>query len=133
MIPQGGTINNALMEQRQQPSLTWALDFDRGRVAGRIDGIAAVKQAVYKALQTDRFWYDIYSANYGHELRTLLGKSPLYVQAEASRMVSEALLQDDRIKSVEGLSVHYVGEQLTVQFTVVTDQGKFEEEVTIGV
>lgn len=133
MIPQGSSITGALVQQQQQPSLTWALDFDRGRVVGRIDGIDAVRQAVLKTLQTDRFGHLIYSGNYGHELHTLIGKSPLYVQAEASRMVSEALLQDDRIKEVEGVSVDTIDDQLTIRFMVVTDYGRFEQEVTVGV
>jgi hypothetical protein len=126
-------MQNAAVQEVQQPSLTWRLDFDKGRVAGRIDGLEAVKQAALKVLQTDRFWHDVYSFDYGHELSTLIGGNALYVQSEMSRMISEALLQDDRITGVEGIAVNVVGDSLTIRFTVVSDFGSFEEVVTRNV
>jgi phage baseplate assembly protein W len=129
MIPQGGSISNVAVQETQQPSLTWRLDFESGRVVGKIDGLDAVRQAVFKILQTDRFWHDIYTFDYGHELGTLIGDSPLYVQSEVSRMISEALLQDDRISAVDDIDVAFTADRLTVSFTVVTEYGSFEEEV----
>jgi hypothetical protein len=129
MIPQGGTINEDALQDQEQPSLTYQLDFERGRVTGTIDGLAAVRQAVFKIIQTDRFWHDVYSFDYGHELSNLIGHSPSYVQAEASRMISEALLQDDRVTAVRDIVVETVGDQQTMRFTVVTPYGTFNEEV----
>src|SRR5690606_27931875 len=68
MIPTGGTIADAATAEVRQPSRTYKLEFARGRVAGMTDGLDAIKQAVYKILQTDRFRYEIYSFDYGHEL-----------------------------------------------------------------
>jgi phage baseplate assembly protein W len=129
MIPQGGSISNAAVQETQQPSLTWLLDFKNGRVVGKIDGLDAVRQAVFKILQTDRFWHDVYTFDYGHELSALIGDSPLYVQSEVSRMISEALLQDDRISGVEDIEVSFTSDKLTIRFVVVTEYGSFEEEV----
>lgn len=39
-----------------------------------MDGMEAVKQAVYKILQTERYKYVIYDWNYGVELEDLLEK-----------------------------------------------------------
>lgn len=130
MIPQGGSVQNAPVQAVQQPSLTWRLDLEQGRVVGKIDGLDAVRQAVFKILQTDRFWHDIYTFDYGHELSSLIGGNPLYVQSEVSRMISEALLQDDRISAVERVTLDMAGDSLTVQFVVVTQYGSFEGEVT---
>ncbi|HIW31220.1 MAG TPA: DUF2634 domain-containing protein, partial [Candidatus Paenibacillus intestinavium] len=97
MIPE---INSRILDEepveRQQPSLTWKLDLEKGRITGKTDGHEAVKQAVLKSLQTDRFWYEIYSWDYGHELTNLIGGSPVFVESEARRMISEALMTDDR-------------------------------------
>jgi len=133
VIPQGASVTNASIREVQQPSLTWQFDFDKGKIAGKIDGLDAIKQAVFKVLQTDRFWYDIYSFNYGHELTRLLGNSPEFVQSEATRMLSEALLQDDRIQAVQSVTVNISGDQMTLKFTVVTQYGSFEQEVSRNV
>jgi hypothetical protein len=133
MIPKGDRVPNITVQEEQQPSLTYKLDFEKGRASGRIDGLEAVRQAVFKAIQTDRFWHEIYTFDYGHELGSLIGGNVLYVQSEVSRMISEALLQDDRINSIENTTVNVVGDGLAVRFTVVSDFGSFEEEVTRNV
>ncbi|GIP18381.1 hypothetical protein J40TS1_40230 [Paenibacillus montaniterrae] len=116
-----------------QPSLTWKLDFDKGRVSGKIDQLEAVKQAVYKALQTDRYWYVIYSDDYGHELSTLIGDQPAFMQSELKRMVEEALMVDERIQSVDVLDITTNGDQLVFSFRVNSLFGSFDEEVSTNV
>lgn len=133
MIPAGGSIANTMVEEVQQPSRTYKLDFARGRVAGMTDGLDAVKQAAFKILQTDRYQYEIYSFNYGHELNRLIGGDPRLVRSEASRMIREALLQDDRITSVSDIQVMIGEDSLMATFTVISDAGRFEQEVRIGV
>jgi len=93
----------AAVEERQQPSLTWKLDFENKRITQMIDGLEAVKQAAFVILETERFRYLIYSFNFGSELQGLIGKSPLLVRSEIQRLVREALLQDDRITDVRDL------------------------------
>lgn len=132
MIPTGGTLTK-IMRPIEQPSRTWRLDLQRGTVGGKIDGLDAVRQAVFKVLQTERYRYDIYSVDYGHELATLIGGDPLYVQSEVLRMIREALLQDDRIHAVENMRVGLTEDGLTVRFTVATEYGSFEQEVTRNV
>ena len=53
------------LEDETQPSLTYALDAENGRIRGKVDGLEAVKQAVYLVLSTERFAHLIYSWNYG--------------------------------------------------------------------
>jgi hypothetical protein len=129
MIPQGSIIN-APVQEIEQPSRTWKLDFNQRRITGMVDQLEAVKQAVFKILQTERFRYLIYTFNYGHELKTLLGQNPLFVQSEFTRMVSEALTQDDRITSIENMQIDIEGDRLTARFTVVTQYGSYEQEVS---
>ena len=42
------------LEDETQPSLTYALDAENGRIRGKVDGLEAVKQAVYLVLSTER-------------------------------------------------------------------------------
>lgn len=132
MIPQGSTIN-APIEEVEQPSLTWKLDFEKGKVTRVIDNLEAIKQAVFKILQTDRFNYLIYSFNYGNELESLIGQSPLFVQSEFTRMITEALTQDDRITGIENMQIDIEGDRMLARFIVVTQYGSFEQEVSTNV
>lgn len=134
MIPE--TDENLLDESldvQPLPSLTWQLDFEKGRIVGMTDGLDAIEQAVFKVFQTDRFWFDIYGMDYGHELTLLLGSSPEFVRSEATRMIQEALMPDDRIQSVQNVEAEISGDRVTIRFKVVTVYGSFEQEVSRNV
>lgn len=135
MIPEGGMILETPTEEVQQPSLTYKLDLVNGRISGMVDGLEAIKQAVFLILQSERFRHLIYSFNYGHELKTLIGGNPLFVQSETSRLLWDALQQDDRIRRIENVSSTLDGDALTISFTVVSVEGTFDvtEEVNTGV
>src|SRR5690606_2927338 len=125
-----GTIIPAELdiEEEQQPSLTYGIDFDRGRVVGMVDGLEAVKQAVFLILQTERYRHLIFTPDYGCELEGLIGRDPLFVQSEIKRRIREALLQDDRIEDVTNFDIQINGDSALVRFTVVTTFGDFEAE-----
>lgn len=127
MIPQGGSITNQPVREVMQPSYTWGLDLRRKRITGHVDELDAVKQAVFKILQTQRFRHVIYSPNYGHELHRLIGQDPLLVQSEIRRFLEEALMQDDRIEGINNLNMEINGDSILVKFTVLTIYGSFEE------
>jgi|HigsolmetaGSP11D_1036233.scaffolds.fasta_scaffold01462_8 hypothetical protein len=133
MIPAGGSIDSQNIDTVELPSRTWRLDFERGRVTGMIEGLEAVRQAVFKILQTERFRYLIYDADYGVELASLVGRDPVFVQSELRRRIAEALTQDDRIDSVTDFQIDITGDTATVRFTVVSTFGSFQQEVTVHV
>lgn len=66
------------------------------------------------------------SADYGTEWNLLLGKDRLLVRAELQRIVSEALLQDERIRGLEQAEITFNGDQVSFNCTVVTYYGNFE-------
>jgi len=125
-----GTIIPANLEivEEQQPSLTYGIDFDRRRVVGKVDGLDAVKQAVFLILQTERYRHLIFTPDYGCELEGLVGRDPLFVQSEIKRRIREALMQDDRIEDVTNFSIQFDGDNALVRFTVVSVFGNFEAE-----
>lgn len=126
MIPTGGQLENEDMEEVQQPSRTWQLDFRQGRIVGMTDGLPAMQQAIDKIFQTERFHYLIYSFDYGVELESLIGNDPLYVQSELKRRIREGLLQDTRIQDIDDMNFSVNGDSILVSFTAVTDHGLFE-------
>lgn len=129
MIPDIELLDQPLNNE-QQPSLTWKLDVAKGRIVGMIDGLEAVRQSVYKILQTNRFWHAIYSFDYGHELNIVIGSSPEVVESEVKRIINEALLQDDRIISITYDEISVNGEIIEVKLTVNTNYGDFQMEVS---
>lgn len=131
MIPIGGSLQDAAEEQ--QTSRTYGIDFAAGKATGMVDGLEAVRQAVYKILRTDRFAHLIYDANYGSEISGLQGRSQGYVRSEIERRIREALLQDDRISEVADMQINITGDEALVTFTVVSTYGDFKEEVTASV
>ncbi|MGG1597605.1 DUF2634 domain-containing protein [Paenibacillus naphthalenovorans] len=122
MIFPPGSVLGTAQEEVRQTSRTYRLDLENGRIAGMIDELDAVRQAVFMILSTDRFAYFIYSGNYGMERRAAGGFS-----LELQRLVSEALLQDDRITGIEDFQVSVNGDEAEVSFTVVSIFGSFTE------
>ncbi|MNB86280.1 hypothetical protein D3C75_332200 [compost metagenome] len=133
MIPNSGQTLNEATEETLQPSQTYRLDLDSGRILGTMDGLEAIRQAVVKIILTERYDYLTYTPDYGAELKGLFGGSPAFVRSELRRRIQEALLQDERIESVENLTFAQDGDQLTVTFTVVSAEGVFDEEVLVNV
>lgn len=120
-------------EIETQPSRTYALRFDGYPSAGKLDGVEAMKQAIFLILQTERFQYAIYSWNYGIELNALLGQTMTpYLQAKVAKAIEDALMADDRVLSVEQFSFIKGKRSLLVKFTVTTTEGDVESEFEFG-
>lgn len=94
----------------QEPGLTYKMRVDQengtaGQFIGHVDGLAAVEQAAYKILNTERGENEIYRNSngvyqYGVEIDDLFGLPIPYVIPELDRRIKDALLQDDRITAV---------------------------------
>lgn len=115
-----------------QPARTYRLNLNEMRIGGYIDGQEAMKQAIYKILNTERYDYLIYSWNYGSELAELYGQPIPYVYSEIRRKITEALLRDDRITDVGDFSFSQNNEKVTVKFTVTTTEGLIEVEKEVS-
>lgn len=117
----------------EQPSRTYKLDIDKGRIRGMTDEADAMLQAVYLILSVERYQYPIYSFNYGVELADLIGQPKDYVMSEAKRRITEALMQDDRIESVDEWAFETTKKSVIVTFTVHTIFGDIETTKEVAV
>lgn len=135
MIPEGSLLPDIELNQNPQPSKTYKIDTENNRITTRIDGLEAVKQAVYLILGTERYDYLIYSHNYGTEFRHLEGKDFLYVKAEIKRVIQEALLQDDRIIKVDNFKISQQEDKdsLLAEFDVTTKDGMINISKEVGI
>lgn len=108
-------------------------DFETGDfvvINGRVKtviGIERVKNKINKILHTQKGRYKIYDGkNYGIDVKnTVLGKTFTqdYRLSQIQREITDALLLDGDILSVEGFSAQTDGTHLTVEFTVTTVYG----------
>ena len=125
-------LDDEIMEN--QPSYTYAMDLTNKRIIGNNDKLAAVKQAVYKILNTERYNTLIYSWNYGVELSSLYGKPVSFCVPEIERRIKEALLQDDRIQDVHDFTFNYPRKGvIAATFIVDSKEGTFEERKEVEI
>ncbi|MFT4413182.1 DUF2634 domain-containing protein [Fredinandcohnia humi] len=115
-----------------ESSKTYHFDFTTGQFTGKlIDGEEALLQFIHKAIKTARFRYLIYDDQYGCELEDLIGQdiSNELLETEIPRLITEALIYDDRIELVRNFSVVREKDKLYVSFEVV---GKDETVLNVS-
>ncbi len=125
LVPES-SIDESSLSASVQTSRTYAVDFDSNIIEGTYDKINAVIQAVYKILSTERYKYVVYDRSYGIEIEDLIGKPPVYVSAVIKGRITEALMCDERILSVENFEITQNRGSITVEFTVKTIFGDSE-------
>lgn len=131
MIPSTVGFLNQDFEIEEQPSNTYKMDLAGNTTKGFVDELEAMKQTIYKILNTERYQYIMYSWNYGIETLDLYGEPVTWVCPELERRITEALLVDSRIInvtdfehdiSVKGV-VHTTCTVHTIFGDVVADKG----------
>ena len=131
MIPKYST--NRDVKISNYPTKTYRIDFENKRIVGMVDGVNAMAQAVEKICRTERYSERIYSGDYGIELNRLVGASLPFVEANLELTFSDAFLSDDRIFSINDLSLSKVCcDELTAFCRVVTADGEINASVMIG-
>ena len=113
-----------IVEESRMPSMTYGIREEKLEVRGNIDGLDAVKQAIYKILMTERYQYLIYDFQYGVEFGDLFGKPVSFVIPVVEKRIREALLADDRILAVTDFTFHTEREALVVGFHAETEFGE---------
>ena len=134
MIPSTVGFLDKDFEIEEQPSFTYKMQTDTKLVRGYIDGLEAVKQAIYKIIMTERYQYIMYSWNYGIELADLFGEPVSYVCPELERRIREALLWDDRIEDVTDFEFNLPKKGVVqVSFTVHTMFGEVAAQREVNI
>ena len=121
------------IEKKKIPSLTWKINEGKAEIRGDIDELEAMRQAVYKILETERYRYAIYDWNYGIELEGLYGMRVSYVIPELKKRIEEALLADDRVTAVTDFSFSQEKGSVTAAFVVHTIFGEMKAERTVDI
>lgn len=119
---------------------TYKFDFETGQFAVRpdgksvmIDGEEALLQKATKALRTDRYMFSIYSSDYGNELKEVIRSdgTRAWKQAEAKRLVREALEYLHGIERCEKFSFLWESNILKIFFEIITEEGVLEMVIDV--
>lgn len=133
MIPSTTAFLEQDFEITEQPTHTYKMNLESNLIRGYTDGQEAMKQAIYKILNTERYQYVMYSWNYGIELLDLYGEPVSYVCPELERRITEALTWDDRIQSVDNFEFNISKKgEILVTFTVHTVFGDVVAEKVVN-
>ena len=109
----------------------YGIDYSTGQLTGRmVYGLEAIKVWIWLYMGVDRYFYEQYSWDNGHELAETIGKDMDSDKAEQT--IAEGLKQNPHIKGMKDVQKIKEGEKLTMIFTVVTDLGDIEG-VTVSV
>lgn len=133
MIPSTNNILSTELVVERQPTKTYKLDIKNNIVNGFCDSLESMTQVVYKILNTERYANIMYSWNYGIELLDLFGQPIDYAVTELERRITEALLQDDRIQSVDDFEYHVDRKNVSMTFTVHTIFGDIQSEKAVNI
>ena len=83
-----------------------SFNFNTGQLTDKIlEGKAALKIWIYKAVLTKRYVYPIYSWDYGQDLEELIGRGydTDFIKSEVERRVQECLIINDTSKDALAL------------------------------
>lgn len=119
-----------LSEDKSKASLTFEIDLEKKQLLGLTDGLEAVKQTVFLMLKTERGFSEIYR-NYGLKTDHVIGKDTGFALSEIQRLITDCLLEDDRIIRVTDFEIETDGDLIYSNFTVVSTEGNVNvSEVT---
>lgn len=110
-----------LTDNEVETSKTYRIDWENGRISGKIDGADAMKQFIKKAVLTPRFKCLIYNSQYGSEIKDTLiapGVTREYIETEISFLIEDALIHDERVLKVYNVSIEF-GETYPLQDSAV--------------
>lgn len=112
----------------------YGVDFQTGQLTGKIvEGIEAIKVWIWLCLHTERFRHAIYSSDYGTSLEQYIGHmlSEEYINTDCESEISDALLINEYIESIEEFEVVRNFDSLNISFRVVTKFGSIEVDENV--
>lgn len=145
-LPSGNNVLNAEILSdfsfKEPTSNTYKLNYDKNNLKGFVDNLEAVKQAIYLILNIERYEYLIYDWDYGFQISDLIGSEINSILPEIQNRITDALIQDTRINSVDDFSFDIKGlkekglypkNKVIVSFTVNTIFGATNETVNLDI
>lgn len=131
MLPKT-SIDETVNEKKERKTKTIGLDFENKCFGEMIDGIEALKQAVYLSLRTKRYEYPIFSHNYGTNYEGVFEEGYMTAIGKLKNAIEDSLLCDDRILNVNDFEFEKKGKTIWVKFTIRSVYGEIGYETEVG-
>lgn len=112
----------------------YGIDFTTGQLTGKIvEGLEAIKVWIWLCMHTERFRHAIYSADYGTSLEQYIGHmlSEEYINTDCESEITDALLINEYIESIEDFEAVRNSDILNISFRVVTKFGNIEVDENV--
>lgn len=112
----------------------YGIDFATGQLSGKIvEGLEAIKVWILLCMHTERFRHAIYSADYGTSLEQYIGHmlSEEYINTDCESEITDALLINKYIESIEDFEAVRNSDSLNISFRVVTKFGSIEVDENV--
>lgn len=112
----------------------YGVDFQTGQLTGKIvEGLEAIKVWIWLCMHTERFRHAIYSADYGTSLEQYIGHmlSEEYINTDCESEITDAMLINEYIESIEDFEVVRNSDSLNISFRVVTKFGSIEVDENV--
>lgn len=112
----------------------YGINFQTGQLTGKIvEGLEAIKVWIWLCMHTERFRHAIYSADYGTSLEQYIGHmlSEEYINTDCESEISDALLINEYIESIEDFEAVRNSDGLNISFRVVTKFGSLEVDEVV--
>ncbi len=112
----------------------YGIDFATGQLSGKIvEGLEAIKVWIWLCMHTERFRHAIYSADYGTSLEQYIGHmlSEEYINTDCESEITDALLINKYIESIEDFEAVRNSDSLNISFRVVTKFGNIEVDENV--
>lgn len=114
---------------------TWFMDWQNKRINRYATEYEELAQTIQRALMTDRFYYQIYTWQYGSELQNLVGtKNIKYIEGAIMKNIKDALVFEDRVLNIDEVKVNFTSEhQYKIDVAISTTLGTIRKELTYNV
>jgi len=134
LSPTASTTNDRVVDADPIIETSRTYDIFTTGLNGIIDDTAAIRQFIKKALITARSTFMVYGDDYGTDLYDLIGQNvpKALFDTEVTRMITEALIYDERILGVSNFRISQISDAVLIEFNVETVDGSLlTEEVTL--
>ena len=102
------------------PSKTFRIMFYDKRFGEYIDENEAIGQSLLLNLMTERYSYSIFDRDYGVETADLIGSNFETIATVLPHRIRESLMIDDRVVSIDDITVEEVDDEVEVTVIVST-------------
>lgn len=97
-----------------------------------VEGLEAVKSWAFRALETQRARYEIFTWDYGLDVESFIGKVLTdKVKIDLTKEVIECLLENKHIINVTDFKFTTDKNKVFINIKIVTEYGEFSEEVEL--